>query len=312
MALNSSTLAALRYFVAAARASSFKLAAVELHVTQGAVSQRIKHLEDAIGVKLFYRRVRHIALTEEGERFATIVTRALADIERGAQSIALPRAPIDIRLRAGASFSLYWLIPRLGAFYAGHSGIRLFVNAVHGSFDPTCREFDLAIETTRGRIPGMQCETLMDDYLVPVCSPDYLKEHAFLRCAKDLSRCGLLHDAQPWIGASEDAEWRYWLDAVGAESVASRRGQFFSLSSMAIEAALQNQGIAIGRRSLASELLASGRLVAPLGQWVRSPTKYSLVFSRELATRPGPQAVIRWLHEQAKYDLPQVPASAAR
>src|ERR1700730_10973697 len=104
MFLNSSTRAALRFFCAAARTGSFKRAALQLHVTQGAVSQQIKHLEEALGVKLFYRHVRQIALTEEGERFAKIVERALDDIEQGAQAVASSHAPAEIRLRAGPSF----------------------------------------------------------------------------------------------------------------------------------------------------------------------------------------------------------------
>src|SRR5690349_10563923 len=120
MFLNSSTLASLRFFEAAARLLSFKQAALELHVTQGAVSQQIKQLEDALGCKLFYRLTRQIALTEEGQRFAVIVARALDDIERGARSITAARATIAIRMRAAPSFALRWLVPRLGDFYAQH------------------------------------------------------------------------------------------------------------------------------------------------------------------------------------------------
>jgi LysR family glycine cleavage system transcriptional activator len=299
MFLNSSILASLRYFAVAARVASFKQAAIELHVTQGAVSQQIKHLEEALGVKLFCRLVRQITLTEEGKRFAIVVERALDDIERGAQVIAKSHAPFDIRLRAGPSFSLRWLVPRLGDFYARHNGIRLFVNAAYGVFDPARLEFDLAIELVKGKLAGMHSEVLMDEYLVPVCSPEYLKKHGFLRRPKDLERCTLLHDAQPWVGAAEDAEWQHWLNEVGAVGVDSKQGQFFSLANMSIEAALRHQGIAMGRASLIKELLDVGHLVTPLTHKIKSPTRYCLVRHEELATRPGMQIVIQWLHEQA-------------
>src|SRR5262245_14921534 len=124
MSLSSSTLASLRFFEAAARHLSFKRAAVELHVSQGAVSQQIKHLEEALGCKLFYRLPRQITLTEEGQRFAAVVERALEDIEQAAKAIATAQSVIEIRLRAGPSFALRWLVPRLGEFYASHPNIK--------------------------------------------------------------------------------------------------------------------------------------------------------------------------------------------
>jgi len=160
--LSSSTLSSLRFFEAAARLLSFKAAARELHVTQGAVSQQIKNLEEALGCKLFYRLPRQITLTEEGRRFAAVVRQSLEAIEREAQDIAASGATVDIRLRAGPSFALRWLVPRLGNFYAAHPHIRLYVNAAYGYFDPARREFDLAIEMIKDPPPALRCELLMD------------------------------------------------------------------------------------------------------------------------------------------------------
>ena len=300
MFVNSSNLASLRFFEAAARLSSFKQAAVELHVTQGAVSQQIKHLEEALRCKLFYRLPRQIMLTEEGQRFAAVVAHALEDIEREAKAIAAARSTIDIRVRAGPSFALRWLVPRLGEFYARHPEIKLFITAAYGYFDPARREFDLAIEMISGKLPTLCSEVLMDEYLVPVCSPEYLANHEFLKDPQDLLRCTLLHDAHAWAGASEDAEWRYWLNEADALNVDSTQGQFFNLANMSIEAALSHQGVAMGRLSLVKELLETGELVTPLKRQVESPMKYCLVYPKELATRPGMQAVIRWLHAQAE------------
>jgi LysR family glycine cleavage system transcriptional activator len=299
MFLNSSTLASLRFFEAAARLSSFKEAALELHVSQGAVSQQIKQLEEALGCKLFYRLTRQIALTDEGRRFAAIVARSLGDIEREARTLAAAHARIAIRVRAAPSFALRWLVPRLGEFYAQHPDIKLSITAVHGYFDPARREFDLAIESSKGKVPVLHSEALMEDYLVPVCSPKYLAKHAFLKKPRDLARCTLLHDGQPWIGADEDAEWRHWLKEVGGVDVDSTQGQFFSLANMAIEAALTHQGVAMGRTSLVQDLLEAGELVAPLAQPVKSATKYWLAYPGELVSNPGLQAVIRWLRRQA-------------
>jgi LysR family transcriptional regulator, glycine cleavage system transcriptional activator len=299
MFLNSSTLASLRFFEAAARLLSFKQAALELHVTQGAVSQQIKHLEEALGCKLFYRLPRQLTLTEEGVRFAAVVEHALDEIEQEAKALAAARSMAEIRVRAGPSFALRWLVPRLGDFYAQHSHIKLFITAVHGYFDPARREFDLAIEMIDGAISSLHSEVLMEEYLVPVCSPDYLAKHAFLKEPADLARCALLHDGHAWVGAEEDAEWRYWLQEAGAVHVDSKQGQFFSLATLSIEAALTHQGVALGRDSLIRELLDAGQLVTPLDRRIKSPMKYCLVYRREIAHCPGMQAVIRWLHEQA-------------
>lgn len=298
MFLNSATLASLRFFEAAARLASFKRAAIELHVTQGAVSQQIKHLEEALGCKLFYRLPRQIKLTEDGQRFATVVKRALEDLEREASLLAAARLGAGIRLRAGPSFALRWLVPRLGDFYARHPDVKLFVTAAYGYFDPAQREFDIAIEMIRGKLPGLHSEVFMKEYLLPVCTSMYLAKHP-LKKPSDLARCTLLHDAHAWVGASEDAEWRYWLEETGARQVDSRQGQFFTLANLSLEAALAHQGVALGRVSLIRELLDAGQLVAPFRQSIQSPVQYHIVFPRELAGRPGMSAVIGWLREQA-------------
>lgn len=303
MRLNSSTLAALRFFEAAARLGSFKRAALELHVTQGAVSQQIKHLEEALGCKLFLRLPRQIVPTEEGARFAAAVSQALGLIEQEAGAIANTRSNIEIRLRAGPSFALRWLVPRLGSFYARHPKIKLFIQATHGYVDPARREFDLAIELIKGRLPGLHSEELLEEHLTPVCSPSYLAQHAFLKTPRDLVRCTLLHDGHAWLGASEDAEWRYWLQAVGATNVDSTTGRFFSLANMSIEAALTDQGVAMGRASLIRDWIEAGQLVAPFKS-IKSPTRYCLVYPKELGNRPGMQEVIRWLREEAQASSP--------
>lgn len=306
--LTSATLASLRFFEAAARLASFKQAALELHVTQGAVSQHIKQLEQALGCKLFYRLTRQVTLTEEGRRLAAAASRALADIEREAKAIAAARAPIEIRVRAGPSFALRWLVPRLGAFYAQHPNIKLFIGAAYGYFDPTQRDFDLAIEMLKGKIPVLHTEVFMEETLLPVCSPQYLARHSFLKKPKDLERCTLLHDAHAMAGAGDDAEWRHWLHHVGAKAVDSKRGQFFTLANMSIEAALTHQGVAMGRSTLIEDLLQAKQLVAPFRQAIKSPLKYYLLYPQELADRPEMQAVMAWLRQQAKSS----PLSSAR
>ena len=301
MRLNSTALAALRFFEATARHLSFRRAASELSVTQGAVSHQIKYLEEYLGCKLFYRLPKQIKLTKEGEQFASVVVSTLQDLNRAAEAVvAQTRSAIDVILRAGPSFALRWLVPRLTVLYALHPNIRLRLIGAYGYFDPVHRDFDLAIEYLQGTVPALCTEILMQDYLTPVCTPHYLAEHGFLKSPQDLVGCVLLHDADAWPSADEDAEWRYWLEKGGAPEVRGCRGQFFSLADMAIEAALAHQGVAMGRRSLVQGLLATNALVAPFSQWIESPTRYCLVYPKEAVDRPGIKEVIQWLRDEAQ------------
>lgn len=299
--LNSATLSTLRFFEAAARLESFTRAAAELCITQGAVSQNVKCLEDRLGCKLFFRLPGQIKLTEDGKKLAEVVSRVLRELEEAAEAVVAPRrSRIDVRLRSGPSFALRWLVPRLGRLHARHPNIKLHVIGDYGYFDPVHRDFDLAVEFIQAPLQGLHTEVLMDEYLAPVCSPEYLAKNDFLKAPEDLARCTLLHDGDAWEAASENEEWRYWLSEVGALTVDSSDGQFFSLANMAIEAALAHQGIAMGRLSLVEDLLAAKRLITPFPQRIKSPTNYRLVYPSELAGRPGVTEVANWLREEAR------------
>lgn len=300
MRLNSNALASLRFFEAVARLLSFTRAAAELRVTAGAVSHQIKYLEDSLGCKLFYRLPKQIKLTDEGQALASTTGNVLRELDqKAAEVVASSRSSSEIRLRAGPSFALRWLVPRLSALHARHPNMSLRVIGEYGHVDLNQRNFDIAVEFRPDVILGLQSELLMEEYVLPVCSPRYLARQGILEVPSDLTRCILLHDADPWEFASEDAEWRYWLDEVGASEVASNRGQFFTLSNMALEAALAHQGVALGRASLVGDLLTSGQLVAPFHRSVKSPCRYSLAYPREIADRPCMRTVVQWLRDEA-------------
>lgn len=300
MRLNSNALASLRFFEAVSRLLSFTRAAAELSVTAGAVSHQIKYLEDSLGCKLFYRLPRQIKLTEEGQNLAATAVNVLRELDlKAAEVVASSRSSTGIRLRTGPSFALRWLVPRLSALHVRNPKMSLRVIGQYGYVDLHQRNFDIAVEFRKDVLPGLHSEVLMEEFMFPVCSPEYRAQHGFLKTPSDLARCTLLHDADPWEFASEDAEWRYWLDEVDAHEVQSNQGQFFTLSNMALEAALAHQGVALGRASLVSELLAAGQLVTPFHGYVKSPCRYSLAYPREIADRPCMRTVVDWLREEA-------------
>ena len=307
--LNSAALSTLRFFESTARLSSFTRAAEELCITQGAVSQHVKALESRLGCKLFFRLPGQIKLTEEGKKFSEVVARVLRDLEEAADFLVAPRkSRIDVRLRAGPSFAHRWLIPRLGRLHARHPNITLHLIGDYGYLDPAQRDFDLAVEMTVSPPQQLHVESLMEEYLTPVCSREYLSKHPFLVTPADLARCELLHDGQAWPSASEDAEWCHWLSAVGTHGVDSSEGQYFTLANMAIEAALSHQGVAMGRLSLVQPLLDSKMLVDPFSERIMSPAIYRLVYPTELAGRPGITEVANWLREEAA-SAKQTPAA---
>jgi len=247
---------------------------------------------------LFERLARALALTAEGERLAAVVSRSLAEIETTAREIKDVRTRATIRLRAGPSFSLRWLMPRIADFYQKHPAISLFVVAEYGALDATHRGFDLAVELTPGPIAGLRTEELMEEWLVPVCSRRYLRQQK-IRNPEDLERCTLLHDAHAFVDAEPEAEWKHWLDAVGAVTVDATQGQFFTLANMSLEAALRDQGVALGRASLVEELLERRELIAPFNIPVKSRSRYCLVYRKERAEQRGMSEVMAWLREQA-------------
>ena len=227
MRLNSNALASLRFFEATARLLSFTRAGEELGVTSGAVSHQIKYLEDALGCKLFYRLPKSIKLTEEGRDLASVAVRVLRELDQKAtEVVASARSSVDVRLRTGHSFALGWLVPRLSTLRARRPEVTLRVIGAYGYIDASQRNFDLAVEFRQSDPTGLQSEVLMEEYLIPVCSPEYLAQHEFLLSPPDLARCTLLHDGDAWEAAAEDAEWRHWLSEVAASGVDSRRGQF--------------------------------------------------------------------------------------
>jgi LysR family glycine cleavage system transcriptional activator len=311
MRLNSTALGTLRFFDAAARHLNFSRAAAELSITQGAVSHQVKYLEEFLGCKLFYRIPKQVKLTEEGAKFAKVVADSLRALDQGAEAaLNASRSLASIRLRAGPSFVRRWLVPRLGRLQSRCANIRLHVIADYGYSNLVERSFDLAVELVEQPPRAFQAELLMAESLTPVCSPEYRAKYGPLHKPTDLARCTLLHDGDAWEFASEDAEWRHWLNEVGAGSIDSSQGHFFSLSDAALEAALAHQGVAMGRRALVQELLDSGRLVAPFPQRVQSPTGYCLVYPKELANRSDVQEVAQWLREEATQ--PNVDAGRGR
>lgn len=294
--LSSSLLAWLRCFEAAARHHSFTRAAGELCVTQGAVSQQVKHLEQWLGCPLFVRTPRALVPTPEGERLRVVLRDAFAPIEDVLGQLRRRGEAGPLSLSCSPSFAMRWLTPRLGGFFRDHPDIGLRVQGEFQTLDRgrMLREgIDAAVRFDPGAYRDVRARRFLDEWLLPVASPAFVAAHPELRAPADLRGELLLHDASPWDGAGEFDEWGAWLEQAGVTVASLEQGQRFNLSQLAIGAALAGQGIAMGRTALVLEDLQAGRLVDLFGLHVASEAAYYFVCAQ--AQSPQAAAIEAWL-----------------
>src|SRR5690242_16580206 len=249
----------LRAFEAAARHLSFTQAASELNVTQTAISHQIKRLEEELGVRLFIRQNRSLALTAEAQDYLPGIRAAFNDLRLATDRLLRKDDDNVLTVSTLASLAAKWLLPRLTAFQEAHLGIDVRITTSTSLVDFQRDKVDAAIRYGRGQWPGLRADWLMADELFPVCSPALLKGDKPLRCPEDLARYTLLHSSGGY-----DDDWRLWLTAAGLPSdISKQRGLTFDLIFMTVQAAIDGIGVAMGRTSYVRDDIAKGRLVVP-------------------------------------------------
>lgn len=250
-------LAGLRAFEAVARLMSFRLAAAELSVTASAVSHQVRSLEEALSVQLFERGPHGVTVTSAGQRFLPEVQAALdrlslavADLHKGR-----PNAPLTISMLP--TFAVRWMIPRVADFKRKHPEIEVRLDASMEVASFTGSDVDLAIRYGEGRWPGLHCEPLIAERLIPVCSPALMDGPRPLKTPADLSHHVLLrNDAHP-------EDWPLWLKAARLKGIDLDRGPSFGYSELLLRAAAEGLGVAVARQHLVEAELKAGSLVAP-------------------------------------------------
>jgi LysR family glycine cleavage system transcriptional activator len=292
---------ALRAFEAAARHLSFTKAAEELFVTQAAVSHQIKALEAALDVQLFRRFNRRLMLTDAGQAYLPPLREALDGIAAATDRLRAAEQTGSLKVSVLPSFAAKWLLPRLSRFRDRHPDIDVLVSASNALVDFAREEVDIAIRYGFGSYPGLQVDFLMGDRIFPVCSPRLLESGPPLQVPSDLRHHTLLHDADAL--ATESESWRIWLEAAGISGVDPSRGPGFSDSSMLLQAAIDGQGVALGRWALAALDLDAGRLVQPFGPSIPSNLNYFVVTPRAAGVRPKVHLFHDWLLEEAAESL---------
>jgi LysR family glycine cleavage system transcriptional activator len=285
------SIAALRIFDAASRLESFTAAADELSLTQSAVSHAVRELEARLSVALFRRTGRGVELTEAGKRYAPFVREALARLRAGDLAIRDPdRRSRVLTVSVSPSFAAKWLGPRIGEFAALHPDLDLRVSATAQHVDFTDDDVDLAVRHGNGDWPTLKATRLCSEMWLPVAAPTMA---GGVRRASDLLRKPLIHHR-------DAAQWRRWFEEEGVGAAEPRlRGVIFSEMSLAIDAAVAGQGVALSRSALAARDLIAGRLVCLTKSRRQADFAYWAVWPKDRARTRKVARFTDWLRAEA-------------
>ena len=286
---------ALKAFEAAARHESFTRAAEELCVTQGAVSHQVKALEAEFAIKLFNRERQRLIITEAGRDYLAVVRDALDWIAVGTERLLQRQNAGVLTVSTSPDFAAKWLVHRLGHFAEAHSTIDLRVSATMHHVDFAREDVDMAVRHGDGNWPGLDAVELSAEQLFAVCSPKLLSGRRLGKPA-DILKFPLLH-------LDSRADWRKWLQAVGISDANVKHGPVLNRASMVIDAAINGQGIALARTTLAAWDLLNGRLVRPFPESLRLSKTYWIVCPKATSKVPKIVTFRGWLLAEASQDL---------
>lgn len=291
----------LRAFEAAARSLSFTKAAEELNVTPAAVSQQVKSLEEYFGVTLFKRLTRALMLTDAGQMVLPILQEGFDKLAEADHILRNRRDDRILTVSVAPSFGAKWLVPRLERFRRAYPDYDIRIDATDARADFKRDNVDIAMRYGLGEYPGLVSECLLTEVAVPVCSPRLLEGEHPLRTPDDLRHHTLLHIQ--WKMESDAApNWRMWLKAAGLDDIDPDRGPQFSLESMAIQAAMDGQGVSLISSALVAEDIAAGRLIRPFPEEIIQQTKfcYFLVYPESHLQQAKVAAFRDWVQDEIR------------
>lgn len=286
---------ALKAFEAAARHESFTRAAEELCVTQGAVSHQVKALEAELGIKLFNRERQRLVLTGAGHDYLAVVRDALDRLAVGTERLVQRQRSGVLTVSTSPDFAAKWLVHRLGRFAEAHPDIDLRISATMHHVDFAREDVDLAVRHGDGNWPGHDMIRLSPEQLFAVCSPKLLAGRHRLARPADVLKFPLLH-------LDDRKAWTKWLEVAGVTGAEPSQGPVLNRASMVIDAAVDGQGIALARTTLAAWDLLSGRLVRPFTDAMRLSRTYWIVCPKATSLLPKITIFRDWLLAEAARD----------
>ncbi len=284
----------LAVFEAAARHLSFKDAARELNVTPGAVSRQIKALETDLGDALFDRVHRGVCLTDAGDMLYATLRESFTQISANVRAIRTKDREASVTVGATTAFASLWLMPRLGDFWRSHQEITVNHLISDDPRELNAAQVDLRIRYGNGRWPGETADLLFEDSLYPVCGPEFLERHNTDTIDKllDLPLLQLDTTDISWI------DWPGWLDRLGVVA-RPRRARSFTNYVVALQAAQDNQGVALGWHRLVEPLISQGRLVRFGTAEITAPDAFYVTWSAGRDLPPASIALKDWLTFQS-------------
>ncbi len=293
-------LSALRAFEAAARHLSLTQAANELNVTPGALSHQIRALEEMLGVKLFERRVRAIALTAAGRQLYPGLQTGFSHIRDAVASFNAGQNENVLVLSTSPGLTAKWLVPRLYRFAAAYPDIDIRISASASNANFINDGIDMALRNMA--VPpkaagGLDLDMLVDVFFVPVCTPQFLEKHGPIRSAADLAGFRLIHD-DSLIPTAARPDWAVWFKTAGVGEVDLRRGLRFNSADHALDAACQGAGVLLTYDILAYDDLRSGQLVMPFPLALESGRAFYLVGPSNRRPPPAAKAFGTWIKSE--------------
>ena len=285
---------AIRAFAVAARHMRFKAAAEELHVTPSAVSHAVAALEQALGVKLFHRRVRRLLLTDAGKTYFDRLRPAFEEIAAATRQISMRQRADTLTIASAPAFARAWLMPRLKAFLDDYPDIEVRIRATSDPIEMNADDVDAIVLYERAVGPDFVADRLMTEDMVPVCSPALCGQ---LKNPEDLLHQTLIYTETKVV------TWSMWLNAAGIDSDHVHRGLRFNRADLALEAAKISLGVALESRVLANPHIANGSLVIPFEAPVRlNEGSYFFAARPAKAQLPKVDAFRTWILEAARND----------
>ena len=287
--------ALLQTFVAVAHAGKMKRAANELSLTPGAVSQRIRQLEEAAGCRLFNRVPAGVELNGAGDAMFAALAEPFRAIEAVDRELGGPSSS-RVAISTTPSFAATWLVPRLATFAQRYPDIEIAVETGNRPVDLKREPIDLAIRHGLGKYPGLEAIRLVAPELIVVASPDLLKQRAPLKGPVDCLTFPLLHDFNR-------KDWPLWFEAHGVAAPNCKKGPAFSDSQLIVRAAVAGQGLALVRDIYVNDELRAQRLVKALT--VNWPVQfaYYVVATSEALQKPAVRRFRDWLNEEARQEV---------
>jgi len=279
-------LGALRVFEAVATHLSFSTAAHVLHVTPAAVSQQIKSLESYIQVPLFRRNGRRVELTEEGLELLPAVRAGLDKLESAIHVIKQHGRGGPLQISLLTSFLQIWLLPRIRSFRRKFPDVDLRFHTSRDLVDFSRAAIHVAIRFGRGNYPNLHCEKLLDDWIVPVGTPEMIKQYGMIERGANLSKFPLLE--------SDDAPWRVW-QLTDEEITWQSRPPTIDDSAGLILAAEEGLGFALARWTLVTRSLHKGTLRLASKEALPYGSAYYLVCPRAYLALPKVAQFREWI-----------------